>query len=217
MAFKRLAWHRSFFTIFLGLFLLVFPVAFTADMLGRRFGMPHDALKWLVPFVGLPLVLLIIVRGLVGSWSKHQLRVDIPAGQLQLANGKIIPLAEVGEISIVAQRGPYQMNRRHQSISYQLKAAGIPNVVLYESPWDSDTKLRRDALDTAIVQSALRPILERPVEGAAFRAAPEIDAEVLRVAQTLQRARLALVELARDHDAAIRERAAKLLATLRGS
>jgi len=45
---------------------------------------------------------------------------------------------------------------------------------------------------------------------------PEIDAEVQRVAQTLQRVRLALVELRRDHDPTIRERAAKLLATLRG-
>ena len=215
MAFKRLAWHRSYFTLFLGLFMLVFPVAFTADMLYTRYGMPHDALKWLVPFAAIPLCLLIIVRGIAGSWSKAQLGVDVPAGQLRLASGKVVPLAEVGDITIFEKRGPYVANQRYQTAWHQLKASGIPDVVLYESTFDTDTKRRRDALEGAITQSALRPILERPVEGAAFRASPEIDADVLRVAGTPERARSALAALVRDHDATIRDRAAALLTSLR--
>lgn len=214
MAFERLAWHRSYFTIFLGLFMLVFPVAFTADMLFTRFGMPHDALKWLVPFGAIPLCLLIVVRGIAGSWSKAQLGVDIPAGQLRLASGKIVPLAEVGEVTVEVKRGPYVTNQRYRTEWFQLKASGIPKVVLYESTFDTDTNRRRDALECAITQAALRPILERPVEGGAFRASPEIDAEVSRVAGTPARLRAALTGLARDHDATIRDRAAKLLTAL---
>jgi hypothetical protein len=211
MAFKRLAWHPSYFTIFLGLFMLVFPVAFTADMLHTRFGMPHDALKWLVPFAGIPLCLWIVVRGAGGSRSKAQLAVDIPAGQLRLASGKVVPLAEVGDVTVEVERGPYISSQRYRTEWFHLKASNIPNVVLYKSTFDTDVNRRRDALEGAITQAALRPILERPVEGAAFRASPEIDAEVLRVAGTPARLRTALTELARDHDATIRDRAAKLL------
>jgi hypothetical protein len=199
---KRLAWHRSWFTVGLGLFMLVFPVSFTVEMFFTSYG--KEPAAWLVPFAAIPFCLLIVVRGLVGSWSKNQLRVDVPAGLLQLEGGKIIPLAEIGEITIATRRDAYGKNR---SLWYQLKIAALPKLVLFESPFDTDTQKRFDALQSAVVQAALRPILERPALGAAFRATPEIDDEVVRVAGSEDRARTALAALVGDHDQTIRERA----------
>jgi hypothetical protein len=203
---RRLAWHRSWFTVGLGVFMLVFPVSFTVEMFFTSYG--DEPAAWLVPFVAIPFCLLIIVRGLVGSWSKNQLRVDIPAGVLRLERGKLVPLAEVGEVTIAKRRDTYGKNR---SVWYQLKIAALPELVLFESPFEDETQKRYDALQSAVIQAALRPILERPIEGVAFRATPEIDDEVVRVAGSEDRARTALVALTADHDQTIRERASQLL------
>lgn len=194
---KRLAWHRSWFAVGLGVCMLVFPVAFMFD----AFAGNDEPARWLVPFAAIPFCLLVIVRGLVGSLSKNQLRVDVPAGLLRLEGGKIVPLAELGDVTIAKRHA-------NRTTWYQLKAAKL---VLFESPFANDTQKRYDALQSAVVQAALRRILERPIEGAAFRATPAIDDEVVRVSGSEDRARTALAALAADHDPTIRARASELL------
>ena len=203
MSFRRLAWHRSWAIIGFGLFVSIWSVG------GLVVAIMDSRDMLLLAILGELVVLRIIVRGFTGSLSKRQLRVDVPAGMLQLESGKVIPLDEVGALQITYRRGGQRGVRW-----YELRAAGIPDTVLYESPYDSDTKKRFDALGDAVLQSKLRRVLERPEVDAAYRAVPEATAEILEIAETKDRATSALAALARDHDTTIATRATQLLASL---
>ena len=207
MAFKRLAYHRSWFLICFGLIGIALVTLFVLDrtIYSKRWLTKEE---WLAPLLGFPFALLILVRGLTGSWSRWQLRVDIPAGKIHFPEGKVGELAELGALSIVKK--PYRSGR-HVNQIYQLHTAGLERP-LFTSFYEGETKLRLDRLELAILQSALRRVLEAPAGDGAFRSGPDLAAEVERVAgESPYRAR-ALAALARDHDATIRTRAGQLVA-----
>jgi hypothetical protein len=208
MPYRRLAWHRSWAIIGFGFFVSIWSIGGLVEAY-VSFRWPRDMLEWIGVIFANLVVIRIIVRGFTGSHSKRQLRVDVPAGMLQLETGELVPLDEVGEVTITKRYG----GRRVWWT--QVRAAGIPNKVLYESTFESETQKRFVALGEVVLQSKVRKVLERPDVGEAFRAAPDPTSEVLEVAETRERAASALTALARDdQDEAIRKRAAQLLATL---
>lgn len=163
----------------------------------------------LVPLFGYSFALLILVRGFTGSWSRHQLRVDIPAGMCHFPEGKVVPLAELGELTIITR--PHGTGL-HRHTLHQLRTKSFERA-LFTSFYESETKLRLDRLQLAVLQSALRRVLEAPrVDDDAFRAGPDLAAELERVAGDSPYRMRALALLARDHDATIRSRAAALTA-----
>lgn len=208
MAFKRLAYHRSWFLVGFGLIGLALVTVFVLDrtIYSKRWLTKEE---WLAPLLGYPFAVLILARGFTGSWSRHQLRVDIPAGMFHFPEGKVVPLAELGDLTIKTE--PYRSGRNVHT-NYQLRTKGFARA-LFSSLYEGETRLRLDRLELAVLQSALRRVLEAPrVDGDAFRAGPDLAAEVERVAgESPHRAR-ALALLARDHDATIRTRAAQLVA-----
>jgi hypothetical protein len=168
----------------------------------------------LLPLVAGPAALLLIRRGLTGSRSKSQLWVDVPAGKLVLMNGTEHELSELGTIS-VEQRYHQRNAKTVATYGLDLKASALEHPI-YCSFLDSEVKRRCEALQAAILQSALRKLLERPQLGDTFRAGPELTAEAVARAGSPERALAGLRVLAReDHDLAIREQATKLAALLR--
>lgn len=209
MALRRLAYERSWILVVVGVWALGGLVYFCLET-GTR------ALKngdFLLPLLGLPLVLLVIRRGLTGSRSKRQLWVDVPAGKIVLANGTEHALEELGPLSIAKK---YHRRTAHSRPlhSYELEAAALERS-LFSSFFEGETQKRLLALDAAVVQSALRRLLERPQGGGAFRSGPDLQTEVLARAASPERALAGLRALAtNDPDRAIRERATKLAAAL---
>lgn len=208
MAFKRLAYHRSYFLIGVGLVGLALVTIFVLDrtVYSKRW-LTNEEL--LAPLFGYPFALLILARGLTGSWSRWQLKVDIPAGLIHFPEGKVGKLAELGALAI--DHKPYRSGRNVHQL-HQLRSVALDRP-LFSSLYEGETKLRLDRLELAVLQSALRRVLEVPtVDGDAYRGGPDLAAEVDRVAgESPYRAR-ALAALAADHDATIRTRARQLAA-----
>lgn len=213
MAYRRLAYHRSWFLIVLGALGLVGVIYATIELYlsASSVGMGDAAL---IPVILGPLALLLIARGITGSWSKQQLRVDVPAGMLMLADGSVHKLDELGELTI--EKRSAGKVRVHLMFWYRLRAATVDSV-LFESLDERESQVRLDALDAAVLQNRVRRVLERPEAEGAFRAGPDPLAEVMRIAATGDRANAALARLARDADAGIRDRALKLASQLRSS
>ncbi len=214
MAFRRVVYHRSWFMIVLGLAGIAGIVAFSASFPWEQ-GIHDDAIY--VPILLGPLAVLVLARGLTGSWSKRQLRVDIAAGKLKLPDGSLRDLEALGELTIEKKpwkTQPTRMVVRAIMYDYLLRAANV-GYYLFESNYEAETKLRHDAVSAAVLQSRLRRILERPTEqGSAFRSAPDARVEVLDVAGGPEHARAALQALARDHDRSVRDHAATLLGSI---
>ena len=209
MAFRRLAHHRSWFLICFGLIGLALVTLFILDrtVYSKRFLTGEELLA---PLFGYPFALLVLVRGITGSWSRWQLRVDIPAGLFHFQEGKVVPLAELGELAIKTE--PYRSGRNVHT-NYQLRTAGFDRA-MFSSLFEGETKLRLDRLQLAVLHSALRRVLETPVvDSDAFRAGPDVASEVARIAGDSPYRMRALAALARDHDATIRGRAAALVAS----
>lgn len=205
MGFRRLAHHRSWFLIGLGTIGLALVVLFTLDFSWDQ-GIHDDAIY--VPTLLGPLAILIVARGITGSWSKRQLRVDVPAGTLQLADGDVKHLDELGAVSI-----DMTPPDRHGVRTFRLRVQSH-GYYLYESVYESETKLRCDALEAAVLQFRIRRVLERPDAEGAFRAGPDAHTEIIELAGTPERARAALAALARRDSDEIRARAGKLAAAL---
>ena len=180
MAFKRLAYHRSWFLICFGLIGIALVTLFVLDrtIYSKRWLTKEE---WLAPLLGFPFALLILVRGLTGSWSRWQLRVDIPAGKIHFPEGKVGELAELGALSIVKK--PYRSGR-HVNQIYQLHTAGLERP-LFTSFYEGETKLRLDRLELAILQSALRRVLEAPAGEVASPANPHIAHVLSRLSHAI--------------------------------
>lgn len=205
VAYRRLAAQRSWFLIVLGTVLLAGLVLFVLDTTVLGSGMPRDQLA--IPVLGIPLALLMIARGVTGSWAHRQLCVDVAAGKVRLATGEERALDELGRITVTARR-------LYGSTSvYELRAEHVDGV-LFESLFEADVQRRMTPLEQAVLQSRLRRVLERPDADGAFRSAPSTTSEVLRIAGDAAWARPALRALQRDPDATVRARATALLDTL---
>ena len=210
MALRRLVWERSWFAVILGLIALGGLAAYCVEV-GERGLKDGD---FVLPLLALPVPLLLLRRGFTGSRSKRQLWVDVAAGKLVLPDGGVRNLDEIGELSIEKR---YMRPKASMQPFYLhlLRAASIEQYVLYSSAFESETQRRLAALDAAVVQSALRQLLERPQGDGAFRAAPEVTAEIASLGIAVERALPALRTLARDdHDSRIRADATKLAAEL---
>lgn len=207
MAFRRVAYHRSKFLIVVGLIGL-------ASIVGNSFLLrwnPPEDLAIGAVFGGLVTILL-IARGFTGSWSAKQLRVDIAGGKLMLPDGSIRKLDELGALTIEKKFIPPSNPRKTRVAlhDYLLRAANV-EYYLFFSNYESETKLRHDAVDAAVLEYKLRRILERPAaDGSSYRSGPDAVPEILAIAETPQRARTTLQRLTRDHDPHVREQAAKL-------
>lgn len=208
MAFRRVAYHRSKFLIVVGLIGLASIVG-NAVML--RWSPPEDLA--IAAVFGAMVMILLIARGLTGSWSAKQLRIDVAGGKLKLPDGSIRKLDELGELTIekkfIKPNNPYKT--RVALHDYLLRAANVEYYLFY-SNYESETKLRHVAIDSAVREYKVRRILERPVgDGSAFRSGPDVMPAILEATGTPERARETLQKLTRDHDSHIREHAAKLL------
>ncbi len=216
MAPRRLAYQRTWFLIVLGVGAFAVSlgtVIFVALEMDWQKAWGEDDLA--VPVLLVPLSLPIIARGWTGSWAKRQLRVDVAAGVFVLPNGDVHKLDELGALSLV--KVPYKfarpvtMRAAPNLSTYELRA-GACNYVLFKSFEESETKLRYEALDAAVLQYRLRRVLERPQVDGAYRAGTDQLAEILQVAGSDARAVRGLRVLGCDHDSTIRETATKLIA-----
>lgn len=168
-----------------------------------------------VPFLGLPAALLILIRGWTGSWSQRQLRVDVPAGKLQLADGTVRRLDELGALSIEKELKIIRHPVRNTEITWWRLRATSLETPLFSAVYESETKIRYEHLDAAVLESQLRRILEGPRgEGGAFRDAPDPLPAIMNAAGSSERAAAALRGLARAPDRDIRTRAASFRARL---
>lgn len=189
MAFRRVTYHRSWFMVVVGTIALASIVGSSLEL---RWS-PIEDLAYLAVLGGV-VSLLMIARGLTGSWSKRQLRVDVAGGKLKLPDGSLRDLDALGELTIEKKPMRNMPSRRVVRVvlhDYLLRAANV-GYYLFESNYEAETKLRYDAVDAAVLQYRLRRILERPTgDGAAFRSAPDARGEVLDVAGGPDRARCA--------------------------
>lgn len=175
----------------------------------------NDELVYLGVF-GIAVTLLMIIRGFTGEWGKRQLRIDVPGGKLQLPDGSLRALDEIGPLSIESKLLPKSNNPRMQTriTEYRLRAANV-EYYLFFSVYESETKLRFAAVDAAVVQHRLRRVLERPSGDGAFRSAPDASAELVEVAGTRERAIEGLTALAKtDPDRQVRAQATAHLTQL---
>lgn len=208
MAFRRLAYHRSYFLLAVGALGLAAAVAYAIvapwdDPTNDGFAIG----------TGGAVSLLILARGATGSWSQKQLRVDIPAGKLKLPDGSIHSLDELGALTIESHLLPPP--NRHRVHEYRLRAANLGYYLFY-SVYESETTIRLVKVDSAVLQSRLRRVLERPSgDGSAFRSAPDAVPEIRAIAETPERALAALDTLAREDGPEIRARARQVADTLR--
>lgn len=210
MAFRRVAYNRSWFMIVLGVIVL-FAVSWSWIQLmlnGQASG--DDTLE---SALGASIGLLALARGLTGAWGKRQLGVDVAAGKLVLPDGSVHDLDAIGALTIETRREQVSdMYRRPGSVSVFLLRAARVKYYLFESVSKADTKARFDALEAAVLQSRIRRILERPTGEGAFRSGPDALREIRDVAGDRERALAALRALGKDPDRDIRERAASCLA-----
>jgi hypothetical protein len=206
MAFRRITYHRSWFMIVvgtIGLASIVANLIANDDINGE--------LVYLAVF-GCLVTSLMIVRGFTGEWGKKQLRIDVAGGKLKLPDGSVRSLDELGALTIEAKLMPKSHNPRMLTrlTEYRLRAANVEYYLFY-SFYESETKLRFDAVDAAVVEYRVRRILERPTaDGSAFRSGPDPVTDVLEVSGDAMRAQSALHALTRDGDPHVRAQAAKL-------
>lgn len=177
-----------------------------------RWSPPEDLVYLAV--LGSLVTIAMIVRGLTGSWSSRQLRIDIAGGKLKLPDGSIRNLDELGALTVekkvLKPLNPHKVQfvTLHE---YLLRAANC-EYYLFDSNYESETMIRYHAIDAAVLEYTLRRILERPTgEGSAFRSGPDVLPEILEAAKTPERARTTLQKLTRDHDPHVRSQAATLL------
>lgn len=202
MPFRRVVYHRSWFMIVVGTLAL-------ASIAGNW--VAHDnvspELDWLA-LLGSLVALLMIARGLTGEWGKRQLRVDVAGGKLQLPDGSQYELDQLGELALETKLLPRTSSRSQTRVhEHRLRAANV-EYYLFFSVYESETKLRLAAVDSAVLQYRLRRVLERPAGDGAFRSVPDPDAELLEIAGTRERAIAALTALAKtDPDSQLRARA----------
>lgn len=173
---------------------------------------PPEDLAYLA-VLGSLVTIAMIARGLTGSWSSRQLRIDIAGGHLKLPDGSLRRLDQLGALTIekkiLPPLNPYKV--RVTLHEYLLRAANV-EYYLFDSNYESETMIRYHAIDAAVLEYTLRRILERPSgDGAAFRSGPDVLPEILEAAKTPDRARTTLQKLTHDHDQHIRSQAAKLL------
>lgn len=216
MAFRRVAYHRSWFLIVVGTLGLAPPVALLAEPLvygNSPDGLNSEHVGLLI--IGVMFALLVIARGVTGSWSKRQLRVDVAAGKLKLPDGSLHDLDNLGPLTI-DKKVIKHLNPRTIRVTlhdYLLRADNV-DYYLFVSNYESETKIRYDAVEAAVLQYRLRRILERPDAEGVFRAGPDPRAEILSLAGSPENARAALGVLTRDSDRSVRDQAAKLLGSL---
>lgn len=160
------------------------------------------------------LALLFLARGLTGEWGQRQLRVDVAAGQLMLPDGSLYKLDELGPLILDRRPLPRRRMTDTQVHEYRLHAKNCKYYLFY-SVYESETLLRHKALEETILQSRLRKILERPSsDGSAFRAGPDVLAEIKAITPDASRTVAALGALAKDPDGHVRSQAAKLATQL---
>jgi hypothetical protein len=221
MAFRRLAYHRSWFLIVVGTLGLAPCVALIVDSL--MYGNSPDGLDaddMFLLAIGVVLALLVIARGVTGSWSKRQLRVDVRGGKLMLPDGSLRDLASLGALTIekkaIKDLNPNK-RRAHVLHDYLLRAANV-EYYLFESNYESETTIRYRAVEAAVLQYRLRQILARPTgDGSVFRSGPDALAEIRAAFPDRDHTLAALDLLAQDGDAHVRDQAAKLATELRQS
>jgi len=207
--FRRVVYHRSWFMIVVGTIGLASIVGnwVAADVSGD--------LAYLAA-LGAIVTLLMIVRGFTGEWGQRQLLVDVAGGKLRLPDGSLRDLDQLGELTLESKLLPRSNNPRMQTrvTEYRLRAANVEYYLFY-SVYESETKLRFAAVDSAVLQYRLRRVLERPQGDGAFRSAPDPNVELLEIAGTRERAVVALKALAKsDPDGQIRSQASERLVKL---
>ena len=209
---RRLTYHRMwglFAVASIGFAILVGVGISESHTLGRELAYePEFKLLWLL---GLAVALAWFRLSLFGTFTPHQLHVDPVTGVLQLVDKTIVPLGELGALSIV-ERTEKSVGQRYTFVTYDLRATTLEPRPLYSSSDRARTQRRLDALAAAILQFELRRALEAPaVDGDAFRSGPDPTANARRIARGSPHATAALRALARDPDPTVRERAAALL------
>lgn len=191
--------------------LFVFTLIGFASILGVTFGNiiygSSDELEYkLLALVGLAICFAWFRRALFGSRSSNQLFVDIPAGLLQHADGRVRPFSELGALSVTkrVERRDYS---RHTMIYFELHAANL-KPVLFSDLYESCTQRRFRALSIAMLAHELRRVFELAPDDAsdAFRSGPSLAAEVDRVAGDSPFRARALAALSTDPDQEIRRR-----------
>lgn len=206
MAFRRLTYHRSYFIIGMGVALLIALGGYVAEV------RLHPADPILI--LGGACALLLLARGFTGSWSKQQIRVDVPAGKLMLPDGSIHELDAIGALTVESHLLPPP--NRHRVHEFRLRAANL-GYYPFHSVYESETRKRLVALEAAVLQSRVRKLLERPsADGAAFRSAPDV-ADAVRTQDTQERVLAALDVLATDPDSHVSEQATAVASALRAN
>lgn len=165
---------------------------------------------------GIAVTLLMILRGFTGEWGKRQLRVDVAGGKLQLPDGSLRELDQIGALTMESKLMPKSNNPRMQQrlTEYRLRAANVEYYLFY-SNYEGETRIRFAAVEAAVLQHRLRRVLERPAGDGAFRSAPDPTAELVDIAGTRERAIDGLTALAKsDPDRQVRVQATERLAQL---
>lgn len=143
------------------------------------------------------------------------LRIDLARGTIDHVSGDQVtssPLDALGPLTITTYR---RNSSRHNPEWHRLEAAGLPKIILKEWLDPVPVARLRDQLERAIAQSAVRRVLaSAPIEDGAFRAAPDLVAQLGSSVRDPARLRDALRALARDRDRAISRRAVELHSAL---
>lgn len=202
---RRLTFHRSWglFTFTLVCFALL-----TGAVLENIIFSNVDEIEYkLLAIGGATVCFLWFRRALFGTFTQKQLFVDPAAGVLQLEDGEITRLDELGELSIETKKWKV---RRHWHEDFTLTSA--THARLYTSGDRAHVELRQRAIETARLQHRLRRALGAPVvEGDAFRSGIDPKAEAKRIAGDSPHTRAALTALTHDPDPTTRARARELV------
>jgi hypothetical protein len=195
LALRRLAHHTIVPLALLGIGGIVAVIATTYEFIVLD-GV-HELEYKLIELGALAVSLGMLHYAVFGSKSERQLRVDPIAGVLQLEDGKHMRFDELGDVTLAVKN----------NAGYpELRAANVERA-LYWSHRLTHVELRLAALQTALLQHALRRALEAPViEGDAFRSV-DVKADVARIVGDSPHRAAALKALAHDPDTTIADRA----------
>ncbi|HSD90802.1 MAG TPA: hypothetical protein VLB44_24925 [Kofleriaceae bacterium] len=167
-----------------------------AGLIGFVFTAPVALIAWATLIVGV-----------------DHLRIDVPGGMFEHVSGKkvrAVPLEELGSLTIT----PYKrLPGRRSSTWHKLEATGLPGLILCETISLAPVANLKGRLELAVAASAVRRVLAGHVnETEAFRAAPELEAQLAAAVSDDGLRRAALGSLSRDLDPEIRARASSLAA-----